>query len=53
MHDRTKGGLGPEPIARNAVRFASNGSDCAAWHYPGTQPAAVRNEGDGHRAPRT
>jgi pimeloyl-ACP methyl ester carboxylesterase len=30
-----------EPIERVAVRFVSNGTECAAWHYPGTNGACV------------
>jgi uncharacterized protein len=40
MHDHING-QGSEPIARTAVRFESNGVDCAAWHYPGTNGACV------------
>ncbi|MEV0232044.1 alpha/beta hydrolase [Nonomuraea sp. NPDC050786] len=30
-----------EAGARQAVRFASGGTECAAWHYPGTNGACV------------
>lgn len=40
MRDR-ENGLSPEPIVRDAVRFESHGTDCAAWHYPGTNGACV------------
>ena len=34
-------GLCSEPITRTAVRFQSSGTECAAWHYPGTNGACV------------
>jgi pimeloyl-ACP methyl ester carboxylesterase len=30
-----------ETFERRAVRFAADGADCAAWHYPGTNGACV------------
>src|SRR5205085_6185864 len=38
-HDENGSGL--EPSRRVPVRFDSNGSDCAAWHYPGADGACV------------
>jgi len=40
MQDHTNA-LRPEPPARRAVRFASGGTECAAWHYPGTNGACI------------
>jgi fermentation-respiration switch protein FrsA (DUF1100 family) len=34
-------GFEPEPIPRKAVRFPSGGTDCAAWHYPGSNGACI------------
>ena len=31
----------PVPTERQKVRFASGGTECAAWHYPGTNGACV------------
>jgi dienelactone hydrolase len=33
--------------AREKVRFASDGTECAAWHYPGTNGACVVMAGGG------
>lgn len=34
--------VGPDlPASRRGVRFASGNSDCAAWHYPGTNRGCV------------
>ncbi|MGW5360555.1 alpha/beta hydrolase [Actinopolymorpha pittospori] len=35
------------PVAREKVRFASGGTECAAWHYPGTNGACVVMAGGG------
>src|SRR5262245_54305862 len=40
MDDRFNA-VGSEPTVRPAVRFESNDTDCAAWHYPGTNGACV------------
>ena len=36
-----------ESVERAKVRFASGGTDCAAWHYPGTNGACVIMTGGG------
>ena len=28
-------------MERQKIRFASGGTECAAWHYPGTNGACV------------
>jgi uncharacterized protein len=33
--------LGRENVARDKVRFVSGDTECAAWHYPGTNGACV------------
>src|SRR5262245_39511059 len=40
MDDRFNA-VGSEPTVRTAVRFKSNDTACAAWHYPGTNGACV------------
>jgi len=35
------------PVQREKVRFASGGTECAAWHYPGTSGACVIMAGGG------
>lgn len=40
MKDKTNG-VAAVPVARRAVCFDSNGTDCAAWHYPGRSGACV------------
>jgi len=36
-----------ESVQRAKVRFASGGTDCAGWHYPGTNRACVIMTGGG------
>ena len=38
---RDANGFDLERIGRVPVRFESNGTDCAGWHYPGTNGACV------------
>src|SRR4029453_5169175 len=40
MQERTNG-PGSEPAVRTAVRFESDGTPCAAWHYTGTNGGCV------------
>jgi uncharacterized protein len=39
--DGRSNGFEPEPVPRKAIRFPSGATDCAAWHYPGSNGACL------------